>query len=104
MGSRPGACGEATGRWSRLRRLAPGSGRDPTTPSTRLLLACTFYGDRDELLAGLSLSLSLHRRDSCLVLVLGQFLICPVPCPVLDGPKRRLFRWQWTDVPMEKVF
>ena len=33
-GARPGACGEATGMWRRLRRLAPVCGRDPANPST----------------------------------------------------------------------
>jgi len=87
-GTRPGACGEATGRWRQIPRLAPACGRDLGTPSPPLLLVLrrprwvwtleafargpflfrivarpAFFFSRDERILGLLAHIEMGQRD-----------------------------------------
>lgn len=97
-GSRPGACGEATGRWRRLPRLARASGRDPATPSTIRLGCCSLSGDGDGLGALADFSLLFLRRAFsyfCVVLFWGR--LEDAWAIFWMGQKRFLLGGPWTD-------
>lgn len=68
-GTRPGACGEATGRWRQIPRLAPACGRDPgtTSPPPLLVLRRPRWVWTLEAFARGPLLRSSHRGPSCLL-------------------------------------